>query len=599
VTELFLPRSGRSDRQVLQRAAYDPPPGAEDLYVRRLTSEGAGAVFRTDTYVNLFHRSRWRRLTDVTDFALEVSGSAGGLIRLFSAVGAQEVPVLRAEVRVESHTPSATLPLTPEADFFFFEWRPDDGASPPPAAEYTAAKTLEPANDPKIVLVVTTFAREADVRRLAATYVRARRDLAEIRELTRLCVVNNQIGDAEKLADLQTEGVTLINNPRNTGGAGGFSRGAKEVIAAGWATHVLFMDDDIVIHPEAWFRTLTLTRNLPLRYAGQVISGGMFTRENLTYCSTLAEALDRRARRRNAAGNLDLADLATVRQLLGRTDPDWGFPVAETIPPWADVRPVAAWWYCCIPVDNFKKSGFPLPVFFRSDDVEFSLRSGRKSLSLNGIFVWHPDFGMGKKSPLHDYLVSRNSAVYTTLHFRNWRRQVACRFIGNLGRALAANDYERAAALLAGFWDYQTFHRHQGDGPEIFARVERARTAFPNTVKSAEEVGEPVVLDPRRGGGLKALAFVLLTLGGGLLPLFVFRRTPVQAARFQVRGKFPARYVAQAHDPSILAFQRLPALRLSLKGLYAAAVFLVSGNRVRKRLKAFLASPFIQKGEWI
>jgi GT2 family glycosyltransferase len=414
-------------------------------------------------------------------------------------------------------------------------------------------------------------------------------------------VVNNQIGDAEKLADLRTEGVTLINNPRNTGGAGGFSRGAKEALAAGWATHTLFMDDDIAVHPEAWFRTLALARNLKRRYAEQVIFGGMFTRENLTYCHTLAEAKDRRAQYRNLAGERDLADPAAVRQLLGQIDPDGGFPAAETIPPRADARPYAGWWYCCIPVNNFKMFGFPLPVFFRGDDEEFGLRIGRKVLSLNGIFVWHPDLkGQKGTSPLRTYLKRRGSFLYTTLHFPNWRRLVFWRFIRIFNWALAANDYETAALVLAAFSDYLDFHRRQGDGSEILARIERVRAAFPNTVKPAGEVGEPAALSAlRRGGGLKALASVILTLGGGLVPSFVFRRTPVMADFYQIRGKFPARYVADAPDAPIRAFNRLSALRLSLRGLYAAAVFLVLGNRVRKRLQAFLASPFIHKGEWI
>jgi GT2 family glycosyltransferase len=604
VTEFFLPRSGRSDRRrVLQRVVYDPPPGAEDLYLRRLAAEGGGAAFRNDTYVNLFHQSRWRRLTDLTDFALEVNGAAGGLIRLFSAAGrAEEPPILRAEARLDAHTPSATFPLAPEADFFFFEWRPDDGLSPPPAAEYTAERLSDSAANPRIALVITTFAREADVRRLVATYIQARRDLAEIRELTVLYVVNNQINDAEKLADLRTEGVTLINNPRNTGGAGGFSRGAKEALAAGWATHTLFMDDDVVIHPEAWFRTLTLARTLKRRYAGQVICGGMFTRENPTYCHTLAEAQDRRARHQNLAGDRDLADPAAVRRLLGQIDSDGGFPAAEAIPPEAGSRPYSAWWYCCIPVNNFKTFGFPLPVFFRGDDIEFGLRISRKALPLNGIFIWHPDFTGQKKQKnlLRAYLAGRNYFLYATLHFPAWRWLVFCQFMRIFNRALAANDYETAAVILAAFSDYADFHRRQGDGPEILARIKRARAAFPNAVKPAGEVGEPVSSsESRRGGGLKSLVLVILTLGGGLLPWFVFRRTLVQVGLFQVNGQFPARYVTQHHDPSILIFQRLPALGLSLKMLSKAAVFLISGNRVRKRLKAFLASPFIQKGEWI
>ena len=39
--------------------------------------------------------------------------------------------------------------------------------------------------------------------------------------------------------------------------AGGFARGLIELRKAGWATHVLFMDDDITLEPEAIVRTMS------------------------------------------------------------------------------------------------------------------------------------------------------------------------------------------------------------------------------------------------------------------------------------------------------------------------------------------------------
>jgi len=49
----------------------------------------------------------------------------------------------------------------------------------------------------------------------------------------------------------------LVPNP-NLGGAGGFARGLIEFREEGWSTHVVFMDDDISLEPEAIVRTITL-----------------------------------------------------------------------------------------------------------------------------------------------------------------------------------------------------------------------------------------------------------------------------------------------------------------------------------------------------
>ncbi|MDR1045044.1 MAG: glycosyltransferase [Candidatus Adiutrix sp.] len=589
--DFFVPRSGRTERQVLQRVVPAGPDGSELLYWRSRNEPPGPPRLSTDTYINLFHQSRWRHLTGLTDFALELSGNGPGLVRLFSLSGSGGVPAPCGARRLGRESPRAFLPLKQEADFFFFDWTPDDDRAAPPSAEYTAERRPGPAAGPRLALVVTTFEREADVRLTADSYARARRDYLEIRDLTHLYVVNNQAADAAKLAGLAAEGITLINNPRNTGGAGGFDRGAREAVAAGIYSHVLFMDDDIVVQAEAWLRSLALLANLKPRYAAQVVGGGMFVRERPTRCHALLEGLNKRALPQMVAGRRDLADLAGVLDLLNLSDPDFGRPDSPTIPPEAPIRPYAAWWYCVIPIRNFREHGYPLPVFFRGDDQEFGVRIGRKVLSLNGICVWHPDFEtLGKKSPLRVYLGFRNQAIYSTLHFKHWRLYAGLRFLRSFPRLLAANDYEGAAVVLRAFADYQVFGRIQGDGPEILARLAEGRAAWPNTVLEESRAGPPLKIPLKKKGRLWPLAAVWLTLGGGLIPGPLFHRGPILADLLQIRGKFPARLVAYPEDPSIKAFKRALAIRLSLAGIGRFFTFLVTGNRIARELRSLLAS---------
>ena len=52
--------------------------------------------------------------------------------------------------------------------------------------------------------------------------------------------------------------VTTVVPNRNLGGAGGFARGLMELRDEGWATHVLFMDDDVTFEPEIVARIIAL-----------------------------------------------------------------------------------------------------------------------------------------------------------------------------------------------------------------------------------------------------------------------------------------------------------------------------------------------------
>ena len=58
----------------------------------------------------------------------------------------------------------------------------------------------------------------------------------------------------------------------------------------------------------------------------------------------------------------------------------------------------------------------PLPVFVRGDDVAFGLmHTGKHTVTMNGIAVWHADFAL-KNNPSSLYYEVRNFALIDTLH---------------------------------------------------------------------------------------------------------------------------------------------------------------------------------------
>ena len=70
----------------------------------------------------------------------------------------------------------------------------------------------------------------------------------------------------------------------------------------------------------------------------------------------------------------------------------------------------AGWWYCCIPSERIRQIGYPLPLFIKNDDMEYSVRNDREIITLNGVGVWHQVFDT-KQSPVMSYYANRNSLI--------------------------------------------------------------------------------------------------------------------------------------------------------------------------------------------
>ena len=73
---------------------------------------------------------------------------------------------------------------------------------------------------------------------------------------------------------IENDYITLIPNA-NTGGSGGFSRGYYEAVNSGSYTHILFMDDDIVLDCEMFLRVYSLLQKLKREYGGLAVGGTM------------------------------------------------------------------------------------------------------------------------------------------------------------------------------------------------------------------------------------------------------------------------------------------------------------------------------------
>ena len=189
----------------------------------------------------------------------------------------------------------------------------------------------------------------------------------------------------------------LIPN-RNLGGSGGFTRGMIEACEHN-ATHVLLMDDDIILDPNAVHKTFNLLKILKEKHKDVFILGGMLDSDQPLMQYEAGARYDEGFTK--CKGDLNLLDHDSLiyNDLYGRTD-------------------YGGWWYVCMPT-RVCKNNLPLPLFVKMDDVEYGLRNMSDYIIINGIGVWHQKFSEKQKRVGEYYYLKRNSKIVNAIHELN------------------------------------------------------------------------------------------------------------------------------------------------------------------------------------
>ena len=205
------------------------------------------------------------------------------------------------------------------------------------------------------------------------------------------------IDNGRTLAEQDTPELQIIHNP-NFGGSGGFARGMIEQVNKNKNTHLILMDDDIIIELSSLERIYCLLRHLKPEHSTKFFAGAMIRldeptiqHENTAYWNGMIA--------RSFGKGFNLTDKYILC-------------MNESIE--SNINRYAGWWFCCIPVDVVKKIGYPLPVFIKGDDVEYGIRNQNDILTMNGIGVWHEAFAK-KENPVIKYFSDRN--MFLVNHF--------------------------------------------------------------------------------------------------------------------------------------------------------------------------------------
>ena len=472
-----------TDRLIAQRLLFTgPTPEApNDLYclvprgsvVRerdRVTLDGHTRA-STNTYFGRFPASYWQRWTPVRAVHLHALVSGTGLLRLVASdVDGQARTV--ATHRVQGSL-AELVTLTAEVDRFV-----DGGAlwleMETSAGELTVEQVRWTVpHHPRTratVVVICTFNRADDC---IATLGALASDAQVLSTVDRVYVVDQGTDPVESRAAFpglqETFGGALryIRQP-NLGGAGGFTRGMYDALGDDPDdVDVLLMDDDIRLEPDTVLRLTALAGST---VAPTLVGGQMLKALHPNRLHVGAEQADLAVLRAGepVKGALADADVTRERQ---------------------DARVDAAyngWWACLVPSEVVAAIGYPLPLFFQWDDIEYGLRAGEAgfpTVTLAGAGVWHADFAWKNWDDWSRYFSFRNALITSALHSDFDRRAITDHLARELANYLVTMRYGLAATMLQAVEDFLR-------GPDVLldggaaaaAAVRELRAAYPETV---------------------------------------------------------------------------------------------------------------------
>ena len=338
----------------------------------------------------------------------------------------------------------------------------EDKANPIEFYKASYCSDREVNRDNKLAIVTCTFKREDYINKNIRLFERFIEQNPELNDKIKLIVVDNG-----KTLDVNrsNDRVKIIPN-MNAGGAGGFTRGLMDVMEQNVGfTRVLFMDDDVEIFPESFYRTLILSNYLKEEFKDSFINGAM----------------------------LDLYDKSKFFENLAIQDKLWvrAFHIAQNNILKINNIPTSvfeneyekvdtAWWFHCFDVSCVPKKGLPSPVFFRGDDVEWSWRNyGEHHISMNGICVWHAPFAFRVSKVADYYYLPRNMFYINSIFTKNFKYTYSQYYIEKFNYLLKSYDYTSLGLLLKSMKDILK-------GSNIFR--ENPEEQFKNVNKIAKQV---------------------------------------------------------------------------------------------------------------
>lgn len=416
---------------------------ADGEFAEGIFSLAKGECVAFDTYFNAFSIEKWKKYTIVSSVFLRLELSGKWKISLLSKELRNEVA---CETVLSEHIVETEVP-----GFFEFRFEEDvdrglyafkaevlseDGRLY--GGAYCTDLPVQDRQNVKIGICICTYRREKYIERNLQILKEEILDNKESPAYGHLEVFIADNGRSLDQERLQTDLVHLYPN-RNLGGTGGFTRGLIEICNNNSilnVTHVLFMDDDVVIEPEAIVKTYLILSLIRSEHKEAFIGGAMLSLDE-QYMQIESGALWNGGSLRALKSHIDMRRCENC--------------ICNEYEEAIDYN---GWWYCCFPITIADNDNLPLPMFIRRDDIEYGLRNMRESISMNGICVWHEPFD-NKYSAYLEYYTVRNQLITNAFHCewygaKHLRKEMLSRCV----QEIMFYRYKSVELYLQGILDY-------------------------------------------------------------------------------------------------------------------------------------------------
>ena len=477
-----------------------------------------GAECRFDTYTASFSVGKWSKYADFDGIKLTLRAEGRFTACVFHTVSSGNgVIEKKVAETVFSGEGIIVLPVASEGIYYFTLKAETDGAFF--GGDFSTDSPVK--REVNMRAVVCTYRREKFVE---SNMNLLKRDIFDntdspLRGKLKVFVVDNGSTIPEQNGD-----VTVIHN-KNTGGAGGFTRGLIETMKVRekeGITHIVLTDDDVRFESESFFRTFTLLSYLKEEYEDAFIGGAMFRTDEKYVQNERADRWDyARGKVVPIGSRMDMSDAT----LLPRNEEE------EEIN-------YLSWWFCAIPASVPSETNLPLPIFIKRDDIEYGLRNGKKFITLNGIFVWHEPFE-AKRPAFLEYYYNRNQCIMESVHKTDFTaKTLKKRVIKETARSILTFRYNEAESALKGVNDFLkgTDFLRTTDPTELNASLMNYNAAS-EKADPPTDYKETYRASCRMSAAKKIAA--ILTLNGWLLPWG--KRVTVPSARPSWKAFFGAK----------------------------------------------------------
>lgn len=404
----------------------------------------ADASISFDTYFNGFSAGKWYKYTKIkrVGLSLKIRGKFRVILWYKEKQASQLLQRVVREFRCDTEGVLREVFCEFDTEYYqgmytFSMIAMEDEAEFHSGYYYTEVEEEE-VQKVSLSIVICTFKREQyvyrNIKMLSDKFLNNAG--SELCENVDIVIADN--AQSLDISQLESPKIHVFRN-KNVGGAGGFTRGMIESINLAKSkriTHVLLMDDDVIIQPESIFRTYKLLTLIKEEYKDAYVGGAMLRTDRQWFQTEAGGRWNNGALMSHKSG-LDLRELDAC--LYNEFEETCEFN---------------AWWYCTIPMEFVKKDNLPLPIFIRGDDVEYGLRNMKHLILMNGICVWHEPFEFKYSSSMYYYIL-RNKLINNAVHGKAYsRKQFTVEFRNWFLRELFTMRYKNAWLLLDGVNDF-------------------------------------------------------------------------------------------------------------------------------------------------